>query len=106
MSPEELKKFRDILSVSQAGLGDLLGVSTRTVEAWEYGRNPIPRPVELALEFLNLKKSVADHYHRSDLEQILLHLETITEIDRIYLSPDAKTGLSTAKGICRSGLNL
>lgn len=39
MSPEEIKAIRETLGMSQRLFAELLGVSKKTVEAWEAGRN-------------------------------------------------------------------
>lgn len=37
--PQDIARVRTQLNLSQHGLANVLGVSTRTVEAWETGRN-------------------------------------------------------------------
>ena len=37
--PSDVLRVRSVLDLSQRGLASALGVSTRTVEAWEAGRN-------------------------------------------------------------------
>lgn len=48
MTPEQLKQRREALSLSRARLSELLGVSPKTVETWEYGTRPIPNWLPLA----------------------------------------------------------
>lgn len=58
MNPDELKAWRERLSLSQAKLAEALSISKRTYEAWEQGRFAIPAFLELALRELErrLKK--------------------------------------------------
>lgn len=39
LAPDEIKSIRHGMSLTQASFAALLGVSTKTVEAWEAGRN-------------------------------------------------------------------
>lgn len=52
MTPAEFKATRRALRLSQQAMGDALGVSVRTVQAWEQGQNPIPVWVERFTELL------------------------------------------------------
>ena len=52
MTGSELRAARERLNLTQAGLATLLGVHSRTVSAWEYGRQKCPAYVQLALERL------------------------------------------------------
>jgi putative transcriptional regulator len=52
MTKEELKAARQRLGLTQAGLAEKLGVSRRTVEAWESGRRNIPAPIEKLVNIL------------------------------------------------------
>lgn len=52
MTAVEFKAQRQALKLSQAAMGDALGVSVRTVQAWEQGQNPIPVWVERFTELL------------------------------------------------------
>ena len=49
-TPEMVQKVRKLLGVSQAILGILLGVSVRTIQAWEQGENP---PNDMACRWLD-----------------------------------------------------
>jgi putative transcriptional regulator len=49
-TPEMVQKVRKLLGVSQAILGQLLGVSVRTIQAWEQGDNP---PNDMACRWLD-----------------------------------------------------
>src|SRR5262249_10423310 len=48
--PEDIKRVRDLLGVSQAVLARLLGVNVNTVRSWEQGKRP-PQPI--ACRFLS-----------------------------------------------------
>jgi transcriptional regulator with XRE-family HTH domain len=52
MKPEELKKRRLALGMSQASLGRELGVSGISVYRWEKGMRSIPPFLHLALRWL------------------------------------------------------
>ncbi len=49
MTSEEMKAYRSKKGWSQARLAKELEVSIHTVQAWEQGKNPIPRPIEKLL---------------------------------------------------------
>lgn len=64
MSPEELQKFRahrlkelrkNELGMTQKDLANAVGVNLRTLQDWEMGRSPTPRPVEI---LMNLMKKI------------------------------------------------
>lgn len=50
MAPEELKRKREMLGLTQAELAKRLGIAKLTVLRYENGQTPIPRIVELALK--------------------------------------------------------
>ncbi len=50
MTAKEISKLREKLSFSQAIFAEFLGVSKKTVEAWEYGKS---HPNGAALRLLN-----------------------------------------------------
>jgi len=52
MKPDELKKLRTKLGLTQAELASILDVKTNTVYRWEAGILPITRMVELAVRSL------------------------------------------------------
>ena len=49
MTPESFQKARQVLGFTQTKMASELGVSMQTIQAWEQGRNPIARPIELAV---------------------------------------------------------
>jgi DNA-binding transcriptional regulator YiaG len=52
LTPAQIKAYRKKCTVTQAGLAERLGVSRRTVEEWEAGRNPPPLMLTFALQGL------------------------------------------------------
>jgi putative transcriptional regulator len=53
-APEEIKWTRENLRVSQTVFARLMGVSVKTVEAWEAGKNRPTGPVCRLLEEINI----------------------------------------------------
>ena len=51
MTPDEFRKSRQRLGLTQAELAAWLDVGVRTLKGWEAGRSPVPRAVELALAY-------------------------------------------------------
>jgi DNA-binding transcriptional regulator YiaG len=74
VTPERVKKIREELGLSQAGLGQLLRLGAhgkRTVARWEAGDVPVSGPVSVALEALESGWSPGDgRWH--DLRQAYL----------------------------------
>ena len=56
MTPEQFKKIREKLGLTQAELASILEVKTNTVYRWEAGILPISRIVELAVRSLKPTK--------------------------------------------------
>jgi len=61
MTEDELQKLRakklqDIrkqdLGMTQKTLADIIGVNLRTLQDWETGRSPMPKPVEILLKLM------------------------------------------------------
>jgi DNA-binding transcriptional regulator YiaG len=62
MTPEEFKKARMDLGMSQNDMADFLGVaSDRTVRRWEEGEKDIPGPVLLVMELIFNVPEVANY---------------------------------------------
>jgi len=59
MKPEELKRHREALGITQDDLARELGVKMMTVSRWERGVYPIPRHIALAIEAIEMKRRVA-----------------------------------------------
>jgi DNA-binding XRE family transcriptional regulator len=55
MTSIELKKWRESHSLTQTGLGKLLGVTKTCVYRWEAGLRHIPSFLHLALKWLELE---------------------------------------------------
>lgn len=64
-TPEEVRMTREKLRVSQAMFAQLMGVSPKTVEAWESGDNPTSGPVCRLLEDINIDPMAFLHRHLS-----------------------------------------
>ena len=43
---------KDELGLSQKLLADAIGVKLRTLQDWEIGRSPMPKPVEILMELM------------------------------------------------------
>jgi len=52
--PQKILQIRKRLGLSQAGLGELLGVAGNTVARWERGELVPPKVAELAAEYLSM----------------------------------------------------
>jgi len=59
MKPEELKRRREALGMTQDDLARELGVKMMTVSRWERGVYPIPRHIALAIEAIEMRRRVA-----------------------------------------------
>lgn len=59
MKPEELRRHREALGMTQDDLARELGVKMMTVSRWERGVYPIPRHIALAIEAIEMKRRVA-----------------------------------------------
>lgn len=55
-----IKELRKNINVSQSGLANLIGVSTRTVKAWETNQSKPRRPVQKLLTLLTKKPSLVN----------------------------------------------
>lgn len=49
MTPEELKRWRKRLGLSQQKAADLLGCSKRAIQNWEASKTGIPKSIALAV---------------------------------------------------------
>jgi DNA-binding transcriptional regulator YiaG len=59
MKPEELKRRREALAMTQDDLARAFGVKTMTVSRWERGVYPIPQYIDLALEAIEKRREAA-----------------------------------------------
>lgn len=55
MTEVELKQKRDHLGLTQRALGELLDLTSQQISNYESGRMPIPKIVEMALDYLGQK---------------------------------------------------
>jgi transcriptional regulator with XRE-family HTH domain len=85
---DEVREFRLILGLTQAGLAGALGVSLRAVEEWEGSRNPVPTYLQLALERLATLKTTADRTTRREIEA-----------GRVDLTVDEAAGMAWWNGL-------
>jgi len=67
MNPEELQQFRaqrlkelrkNELGLTQKDLANAVGVNLRTLQDWELGRSPTPRPVEILMNLMRKMPAV------------------------------------------------
>ena len=59
---KEIKSIRNGLKLSQASFAELMGVSIKTVEAWESGRNVPQGPALRMLELLKDEEELVNKY--------------------------------------------
>ncbi|MBA3241067.1 MAG: helix-turn-helix transcriptional regulator [Acidobacteria bacterium] len=59
MSPEEFKRRREELGMTQDEIASALGIKMMTVSRWERGVHPIPRHIGLALESIERRQKEA-----------------------------------------------
>jgi putative transcriptional regulator len=58
----DIKRIRNNLNLSQSLFSELLGVSVKTVEAWEAGRNVPVGPAQRMLGLLEKKPELLNEY--------------------------------------------
>ena len=76
MSEEEVQKLRakrlqkirkEELGLTQKLLAEAIGVKLRTLQDWEIGRSPMPKPVEILMELMRempeVKEKLLDAAH-------------------------------------------
>jgi transcriptional regulator with XRE-family HTH domain len=59
MKPEELRRRREALGMTQDDLARELGVKMMTISRWERGVYPIPRHIALAVEAIEMRRRMA-----------------------------------------------
>jgi transcriptional regulator with XRE-family HTH domain len=59
MKPDELRRRREALGMTQDDLARELGVKMMTVCRWERGVYPIPRHIGLAIEAIEMRRKMA-----------------------------------------------
>lgn len=76
MSEHELQKLRakrfqairkDELGLTQKILADAIGVNLRTLQDWEIGRSPMPKPVEILMNLMREMPDVKEKLLSSNL---------------------------------------
>lgn len=69
MSEQELQKLRakrlqkirkEELGLTQKSFADAIGVKLRTLQDWEIGRSPMPKPVEILMNLMRDMPSVKE----------------------------------------------
>ena len=56
---KRLKEIRkNELELTQKDFANAVGVNLRTLQDWELGRNPMPKPVEILMDLMNKMPSV------------------------------------------------
>jgi len=56
MTPQEFKARREFLGYTQQTFAERLGLSRRSIQAYEMGETPISRVIEMALEAIELEE--------------------------------------------------
>lgn len=56
MTPQELRERREFLGYTQQAFAERLGLSRRSIQAYEMGETPISRVIEMALEAIELEE--------------------------------------------------
>jgi DNA-binding XRE family transcriptional regulator len=56
MTPAEFKQRREFLGYTQQTFAERLGLSRRSIQAYEMGETPISRVIEMALEAIELEE--------------------------------------------------
>ena len=56
MTPAEFKQRREFLGYTQQTFAEKLGLSRRSIQAYEMGETPISRVIEMALEAIELEE--------------------------------------------------
>lgn len=64
---DEIKKIRESLDCSQSMLAEILGVSKKTIEYWEAGKNVPSGPAQRLLALMKNKKT---DFVKDDLQKI------------------------------------
>lgn len=65
---QSVKKIRDRLHLSQNAFAQIIGVSKKTVEAWEAGRNVPQGPAQRIIDLMTKEKNFLEKYHIISIE--------------------------------------
>ena len=60
MTPPDFRAIRRRLGLTQAALGEMMGVSGRSVQRWESGKVEIPGPASLLMGIWSLAENRED----------------------------------------------
>ena len=63
ITPDEIKELRNALNMTQSTFAAVLGVSCKTIEAWETGTNSPLGTARRLLSMLQVDKSIPMKYH-------------------------------------------
>ena len=69
MNPQEIRELRDLLSLSQAQLANMVGVSPAAVAHWEAGRNQ-PPPACMAI-MIGLRNRVEREGANEEMKRVV-----------------------------------
>jgi len=58
-----VKNLRSDLNMTQNVFADLLGVTKKTIEKWEQGKNPVKGPSAILLYLIEKDKKILDHFY-------------------------------------------
>lgn len=58
-----IKDLRKNLDLTQKVLGDVLGVTKKTIEKWEQGKNPVKGPSAILLYLLDKDVKILEHFY-------------------------------------------
>jgi putative transcriptional regulator len=67
---DEIKGIRNTLGMTQAFFADFMGVSQKTVEAWESGRNTPEGPARRILSIVREDPGFPERYHILEPHQV------------------------------------
>lgn len=63
ISPVEIKELRNKIGLTQAMFAAVLGVSVKTVEAWETGTNSPIGPARRMISLIQFDPKILENYH-------------------------------------------
>ena len=66
---EFLKKYREKMGFTQIRLANILGVTKKTIEKWEQGKNPIKGTAATLLYLLDLKPELVDLLYKESSDE-------------------------------------
>ena len=81
INSEFLKKYREKMGFTQIRLANILGVTKKTIEKWEQGKNPIKGTSATLLYLLDLKPELVDLLYK---ESFGVQYELTPNKDSLY----------------------